>query len=189
MNKKQMKFENPVRLEELKPKETLQRIGLQEDHVLCDFGAGSGIFTLPAAKITKNKVYALEINDDMLTIIAEKAKNEGISNIETIKVHNDHFDLEDGSVDIVLMVTVLHEIQNKHAVLEETKRLLNDNGKFAVIEFHKRETPMGPPPAHRMGKNEVLNLLGNSGFKVIEDFDLGDNFYCLVFKLKSNKNL
>jgi ubiquinone/menaquinone biosynthesis C-methylase UbiE len=183
MNKKQMKFENPLRLEELKPKETLQRIGLRGDHVLCDIGAGSGIFTIPAAKITKNIVYALEINDEMLSVIEDKANNEGISNIELIKVHNDHFDLEDGSVDIILMVTVLHEIQNKHVVLEEVKRLLNNSGKSAVIEFHKRETPMGPPPSHRMGKNEVKDLFGDLGFTVIEDFDLGDNFYCLVFSV------
>ncbi len=52
---------------------------------------------------------------------------------------------------------------------------------LAVTEFHKRETPMGPPTAHRMGKDEVKNILVNKGFTVLDDFDLGDNFYCLVF--------
>jgi len=68
MDNKQMKFENPVRIKELKPIETLIRIGLKENHVVCDIGAGSGIFTIPASMITKNKVYALEINDAMLSI-------------------------------------------------------------------------------------------------------------------------
>ena len=182
MDNKLMKFENPVRIEELKPKETLKRIGLQGNHVLCDIGAGSGIFTIPAAMVTKNKVYAFEINDEMLSIIGEKARKEGIENIRLIKVRDDHFDAEGDSVDIVLMVTVLHEIHNTSVSLEEVKRVLKDNGKFAVIEFHKRKTPMGPPTAHRMGKEEVRDMLENIGFVVLEDFDLGDNFYCLVFQ-------
>ena len=182
MNNKQMKLENPVRLEELKPIETLRRIGLQENHVLCDIGAGSGIFTIPAAKITKNKVYALEINDEMLSVIGEKAKIEGAANIEIIKVQGDHLDLMDHSVDIILLVTVLHEIYNPIVFLDEVKRISKDNGKIVVIEFHKRETPMGPPIGHRMGKDDAIDKLQNTGFLVSEDFDLGDNFYCLVFQ-------
>ena len=181
MNHKRTKFENPMRLEELKPIETLKRIGLLDNHILCDIGAGSGIFTIPAAKITKNKVYALEINDEMLSIIGEKANTEGATNIELIKVKDTHFDIIDHSIDVVLLVTVLHEINNTTVFLEEVETVLDDNGKIVVIEFHKRETPMGPPIGHRMGKDEVIGQLKNAGFIVRENFDLGDNFYCLVF--------
>ena len=184
MNNKRAKLENPSRLDELKPTETLKRIGLGESHTLVDIGAGSGIFTLPAARITKNKVYALEINEEMLSIIDEKAKSEGAINIELIKVQGDKFTLEDQAADIVLLVTVLHEIQNKTALLKEVKRILKGNGKVVIIEFHKSNTPMGPPIANRIAKQEVICELQESGFLVHEEFDLGDNFYCLVFILK-----
>ena len=182
MNNKQMKLESPVRIQELNPIETLKKIGLQEDHTLCDIGAGSGLFTIPAAKLTTQKVYALEINDEMLSIIREKAKTQGLTNIETIKVTGDHLDIVDNSIDIALLVTVLHEIQNKTILIEEIKRLLKDNGKIAVLEFHKRETPMGPPVNHRLGKDETTALLTKAGFVFDLDFDLGDNYYCLVFQ-------
>lgn len=181
MQIKQIKLENPLRLAELNPTETLKRIGLLANYSLCDIGAGSGIFTLPAASITRNKVYALEISDEMLTIIGAKAQAEGRDNIELVKVKGDHFALEDHLVDIVLLVTVLHEIENITALLEELQRIVKDNGKIAVIEFHKRVTPMGPPIDHRMGKEDTVANLKKAGFIVCEDFDLGDNFYCLVF--------
>ncbi|HYE67047.1 MAG TPA: methyltransferase domain-containing protein, partial [Anaerovoracaceae bacterium] len=111
-NSKQMRMENPLRIAELNPLETLIRIGLGENDTVCDIGAGSGIFTIPAAQITKNKVYALEIDDEMLEVIGEKMKNLSLSNIELVKVNGDKFPIEDQTVDFTLMVTVFHEIEN-----------------------------------------------------------------------------
>ena len=181
MNSRQTRFENPARLEELRPRETLERIGLQENDVLSDIGAGSGVFTIPAAKMIRNTVLALEIQEELLALIAEKAQSEGLRNIELIKVSDNNLPVRDNSVDIVLLVTVLHEITEPAVFLEEVKRLLKNRGKLAVIEFHKRQTPMGPPLAQRLSREEVKELLSQRGFVVQEDFDFGDNFYCLVF--------
>jgi ubiquinone/menaquinone biosynthesis C-methylase UbiE len=183
MQNMQSKLENPIRLAELKPEDTLRKIGLQDNQIVCDIGAGSGIFTIPAAQITRKKVYAVDINDEMLSIISGKATAEGITNIELIKVKDDHYQIMDHSVDIALMVTVLHEINNPSEVIAEIKRILKNNGKIAVIEFHKRETKMGPPIEHRLGKDEVQEMLRAAGFIVQEEFDLGNNLYCMVFKL------
>lgn len=184
MNHIQIKLENPKRLSELKPVETLIKIGLQDNDLVCDIGAGSGIFTIPAARITRKNVYAVDINDEMLSIINRKAVAEGIANIELIKVKEGHFEIMDHYIDIALLVMVLHEIHNPTVFLKEIKRILKNNGKIAVIEFHKRDTPMGPPIGHRMGKDKVIDQLTNIGFIVNKDFDLGDNYYCLVFQPK-----
>ncbi len=142
MNGKQMKFENPIRVKELSPRETLKRIGLHDGGIFCDIGAGSGIFTVPAAEITKSKVYALEISDEMLSVIEEKALNNNLTNIEAKKVTSESFFMEDHCVDIALMATVLHEVADKKSFLENVKKLLKADGRVAVIEFHKRTTPM-----------------------------------------------
>ncbi|WP_018306909.1 class I SAM-dependent methyltransferase [Desulfitobacterium hafniense] len=185
MNKQQNKLENPKRLEELNPKVTLERIGFKENYVLCDIGAGSGVFTIPAAKMTENVVYALEANPEMLKIIEGKANDEMITNINYIYVDSDHFNIKAKSVDVVLLVTVLHEIEGISSFMKEVERLLNDYGKIAVIEFHKRETPMGPPISHRISKEEVLAALHDIDFESQDDFELGDNFYCITFTRKS----
>lgn len=181
MTNKKLKLENPARIAELKPVETLKKIGLKEDSVVCDIGAGTGIFTIPAASITKKMVYALDIDDEMLSTIEQKSKDKTIKNIELIKVNGNQFEVKDKIADIILLVTVFHEIENKEVFLGELKRILNNLGKIAVIEFHKRATPMGPPVDHRIANEEVKRLFTKYGFSVNQDFDLGENFYCSVF--------
>ena len=91
----------------------------------------------------KNKVYALESDDEALSIIKERAEALGLNNVNLVKVENDHFDMWDRSADIALMVTVLHEIDNRQVFVSEVERILKAGGKAAVIEFFNRETPMG----------------------------------------------
>lgn len=184
MDHKQNKLENPVRMSELAPMHTLSQIGLDKSHVLADIGAGSGIFTIPAAEVC-SKVYALEISDDMLAIIGDKAQAGKLANIELVKVSGDRFSINDGCIDIVLMVTVLHEISDRSKFLGEAKRILKKDGILAIIEFLKEQTPMGPPIDHRISKEEVKDELSQRGFSVRQDFDLGLNFYCLVFEIES----
>lgn len=185
MDHKQNKLENPVRLKELDPLNTLTIIGLDKSHVLADIGAGSGIFAIPAAKVY-SKVYALEVSDDMLAIIGDKAKANKLENIELVKVNDNRFDISDGCVDLALMVTVLHEISERSRFICEVKRILKEHGKLAVIEFFKEQTPMGPPIDHRISKEEVKGELALWGFSMRQDFDLGPNFYCLVFEANGN---
>lgn len=182
MDHKQNKLENPERLAELNPKETLARIGIDEQAVICDIGAGSGIFTIPAARITANTVFALEINDEFLEIIKRKADDENLPNIITMKVTGDHYDIQADTVDVVILVTVLHEIEDKKAMLSEFKRIMKSRAKLAVVEFHKRQTPMGPPVLHRYGKEETALLFGAFGFEQTDEFELGENLYCLLFE-------
>jgi len=182
MDHKQNKLENPERLAELSPKETLKRIGLGEQDLICDIGAGSGIFTIPAAKITKNTVFALEINDEFLDVIKEKARNENLTNIITMKVMDKHYEINSDTVDVIILVTVLHEIDDKPALLTECRRIMKSKAKLAIIEFHKRQTPMGPPVLHRLGKEEVIEMCEMVGLKKSFEFDLGENLFCLLLE-------
>lgn len=183
MSHKQNKLENPERLAELSPQETLKKIGINEHDVICDIGAGSGIFTIPAAKVTNNTVYALDINNELLEIIKQKAKREKLSNIKTMKVIGDYYDIEADTVDFVILVTVLHEIENKDLILTEIKRIIKSAGKLAIVEFQKQQTRMGPPVSKRIGKGEISTLCSNYGFTQIDEFYLGNNFYCIVLNI------
>ena len=184
---KQIKLENQIRVNELDPFGTLKRIDIDQNDVICDIGAGSGIFTVPAAKLTRNQVYALETDREMLEIIKEKAKNEGLVNINLIQVEGDNIQISDKSVDLVLLVTVLHEIENRNVFLNEMKRALKTDGRIMLIEFFKHETPFGPPVPHRISREEVTMAMDEAGFLNSMEFALGDNFYCIVFKNGANE--
>lgn len=182
MVKETHRFEKPERLAELDPTGTLKRFGLKEGQTVCDIGAGTGIFTFPAAELTRNKVYALDIDDGMLDIIKGKIKKERTRNVIPMKGDGETLDFEDRSVDLVLMVTVFHHISDKPGLLREIRRVLTEEGRFALIEFHNRVTPSGPPVGNRIGKEEVLGFLEAAGFEEVDGFDLGENFYAKVFR-------
>ena len=176
----QDKLESPERLAELSPKETLTKIGLGEHDVVCDIGAGTGIFTISAAQITNNTVFALDINDELLEIIQEKAKNLQLPNIKTMKVTGNRYDIEAGSVDFIILVTVLHEIENKDALLTEVKRIMKSTAKLAIIELHKKPTPVGHPAPPRLDPDEVTTMCKGVGLTPVNEFNLGDDHYCVV---------
>lgn len=188
IHSKQMKLENQIRVKELDPFGTLKKINIDSNDVICDIGAGSGIFTIPAAQLTRNRVYALERDHEMLAIIKDKAETEDLPNIEFIQVEGDNIQISDKTVNVVLLVAVLHEIENRSVFLNEIKRVLKTDGRIMLIEFYKHETPFGPPVSHRISSEEAIKLMAETGFLNPKEFALGDNFYCIVFENGANKN-
>lgn len=176
------KLKNPARVNELAPAETLKKSGLGDNDVFCDIGAGVGVFTIPAAMITRNTVYALDINDESLEVVRSITEKEKLKNVKALHIKNYPYNIPDGSVDYVLLCTVFHEIDDKDSLLSEIKRVVKKDRRLVVIEFHKRKTPMGPPVAKRIAKNEVSIFASNYGFKKVQYFKLGDNFYCLILQ-------
>lgn len=183
MHKNIMKFENPDRISELNPIKTLSLIGINSKSIVCDYGAGTGIFTLPAAEIA-TKVYAVDINPEMIEIIEKKLKVNNITNVETILVEDKLFGIKKESVDNVVLVTVFHELQDRTLFFYDIDNILKKYGTVGIVEFHKRETPMGPPVDHRIGKKEVIKSFNKEKFMLDQDIDLGSNFYLLTFKRK-----
>lgn len=177
------KLENKQRVEELNPSKTLIKIGLEDNDVLCDIGAGTGIFTIAGAKITNNTVFSLEINDELLNVIKDKAKQENLTNIKALKVNDNHYDIQNNLVDFAILVTVFHEIDDKISLLSEIRRVLKQTGKLIIIEFHDKKTEIGPPVEHRIGKELLNEICSSHGFFKMMEFDLGDNFYCVGFEM------
>lgn len=185
-NDKSIKFENPIRLAELDPKNSLRKAGFTENMVLCDIGAGTGVFTFPATEISNKDIYALDISDSMLELLTNRMAERNIKNLKIKKVDSAILPVNDKSCDMAIMVTVFHEIDNKEVMIDEIKRILKPKGKLMIIEFHRRKTPMGPPAEHRIAEEYVEELAESKGLKTISKFSLGDNFYCIVFEVVSN---
>jgi ubiquinone/menaquinone biosynthesis C-methylase UbiE len=172
------KLENPNRLAELIPKDTLRRIGLKDGDVFCDVGAGTGIFTFAAAEITNNKIYAVEISNEMLGVLRGRAEEKKLENVITV---NGIQAMPEASCNVILLCTVLHEVPDVQNMMNEIKRILTKDGVLSVIEFHKRKTPMGPPVEHRLDSVQLAEKLRNYGLNQSQHFALGENFYCSVF--------
>lgn len=172
------KLENPKRVEELSPVSTLKRIGLKDGDTFCDVGAGTGIFTFAAAGLTRGNVYAVELSQELLDILAQKKRE---LNAQNVIIQNSISQLPSASCHLALLCAVLHELREAETALPQLRRALTPDGVLAVIEFHKRPTPMGPPPEHRLSPEQAEEMLLPYGFHRTDYFELGENYYILLF--------
>lgn len=177
---KKEKLENPVRVAELDPVGTLEKIGFHAGETLCDIGAGSGIFSLAAAGMEAEKVWAVDTDEDILTDL--KARTAKVPCLVTVPAEGCSYPLEDQSADWVLLVTVLHEIAEKQTLLSEIRRILKTDGTVCLIEFRKMKTPLGRPSENRISEEEAAALFAEAGFRREENYIMGKNFYCQTYR-------
>jgi len=119
--------------------EFLAEVGVRAGQVVLDFGCGSGKYTIPAAKLVGEggRVYALDISMRALDRVGEKAKREGLGNIVRIEASGDEkLGLEDESIDIMLFIDVLQEIEDKEALFNEIHRILRPGGCVIIYPMH-----------------------------------------------------
>lgn len=149
------------------PFDILKTIGLSNgvDDV-ADFGCGYGTFTIPAAKIVLGRVYAIDIDPEMIAAVKDKSLNNALNNVETIQkdILNEGSGLADESVDYVLLFNMLH---TKYPIklLNEAYRVLRTNGCVAIINWNfDSNTPRGPPMEMRPSLEQCIELCAKSGF-------------------------
>ncbi len=170
------------RQEELQPDHLLRELGLEEGHVMADIGCGPGFFTLPAARIVgpEGRVFAADIQGEMLSTVKSRATEEGRSNVRVVKTSDTEIPLPAESFDFVLMAFVLHEVPQRARFLHRAARLLKRGGRLAILEWEKKETPHGPPLEDRVVPDELAADAEAAGLKVAERRSINDNQYLFV---------
>lgn len=164
------------------PELVFGELKLQEGDHFLDIGCGTGDYSLYAAKIIGNsgQVYALDIQDELITNLREKAHQEGLKNIKAL-ISDIALPLpvEDKSVEICFISTVLHSLDlSKHGPLlfNEIRRILKPEGRLVIIECKKEDLSRGPPPDMRISPEELENSVEKHGFWKINQVDLGFNY-------------
>jgi ubiquinone/menaquinone biosynthesis C-methylase UbiE len=137
--------------------------GIKQGMQVLEIGPGSGAFTIDAARAAgqDGKVYALDIQEDMLTKLRAKLarpENSDVRNVEIIKKSAYELPFGDNSLDVVFMVTVFQEIPDKQRALREIKRVLKPGGMLAVSEFL-------PDPDYPW-KSTTRNMISKEGLQV-----------------------
>lgn len=130
-------FSMKLRARSRKPKETLHHLGIKEGQKILDYGAGPGVYSIPASLLVgpSGKVYSADIHPMAIKIVDKHAQKQGLTNIDTLLV-NINTGLNDRSIDSILLFDVLHHITERSRLIKEFHRILRIAGKLFILPDH-----------------------------------------------------
>jgi ubiquinone/menaquinone biosynthesis C-methylase UbiE len=166
-------LEGPQRVATQKIDQVLADLSLKPGMVIADIGAGSGLFSRPLAKAVAptGKVYAVDIQQDLLDHINQRDKEENIRNIRTVLGEFDDPKLPARDVDLAFINDVLHHIEHRAVYLKALGTYIKPTGRIAIIEMNKDDpnTPHKKQPELLVGRDEILKWMSDAGFKLVEE--------------------
>ena len=165
------KMEDPSRAEWQKPDQVLRTLALEPGQVVCDVGAGPGYFALPAARAVgeAGHVYAVDVEPRILASLRKRLREAGLRNVTPILALDDDALLPPASCDLILVVDTYHHFPGGPAYLRRLARSLRPGGRIVNIDFHKRELPVGPPPEHKLTREEFLAQAEAAGLALVQE--------------------
>jgi len=179
-------FEDENRAKNLQIDRVMDILKITEGKSVADLGAGSGWFTVRAAKRIgeRGKVFAVEMNQEYINHINERAKRENFTNIQTVLGTEDDPKLAANSVDAVLILKTYHEIGQPVKVLRNIRKSLKKDALLGIIDKN------GKGDDHGIDKEKVVEEAKRAGFVLKEEFDFtkADGMdYFLVFQVEKKK--
>ena len=176
-------LENPQRDSEQRPEEVLKTLGIKQGEAIADIGAGSGYFAFRFARQVgdSGRVYAVDINSDMILFMNRKIRDLKLRNVSTVLSAPDDPLLVDDSVNRFFICNTWHHVQNRPNYLTLMKKILKPGGQIIVLDYHKKELPVGPPPEMKMAREDVIKEMESGGFKLAQEHTFLPYQYFLVF--------
>lgn len=168
------------------PETNLKQFGIKPKDYVADFGAGTGAYTIPVARMAREgKVYAIEVQKDLLERIRNDAAKAHLSNIETIWGDVEEAGgtkLKEGAVDAVIISNILFQAADKNSLAKEAYRILKSGGRALIIDWKDSFGGMGPITSQLVSKALVQSLFEGAGFKLGGEITAGEHHYGLVFR-------
>ena len=178
-------LEREQRVQGLKIEEVVAGLNLKPGDKVADIGAGTGLFSGPLAKAigSSGTLFAVEVDQDLLDIIGERAVKENLGNIRTVLGEFEDPKLPASDLDVAFFHDVLHHIENREEYLKATASYLNPEGRMVVIDMIKGHPDAGHKnqPEMQISQDEVESWMKAAGLTLIEEVDLFENKFFIVF--------
>lgn len=176
-------LEDPGRDAYQKPGEVVDALDLRPGETIADIGAGSGYFALRfAARVgSGGRVYAVDIDPEMVRHLNRRIRDENVRNVQTILSEPDDPLLPDASVDRFVVVDTWHHIEKPLDYLARMRRMLKPGGQVVMIDFQKRELPVGPPMDIKIARDDLVRQMESAGFRLLKEHGFLPYQYFLVF--------
>ena len=175
-------LERPERETEESVFKLLNNMGINPDDTIADIGAGSGYHVFKMAPIARGGlIYAVDIQQEMLTELGNRKDRGPNKNIEIIKGSIKSANLPENSVDKVLMVDVYHEFSHPIEMITSIKKALRKDGKIFLIEYRGEDDRVPIKKVHKMTENQAVKEMKAAGMKLERNIENLPWQHCMVF--------
>jgi ubiquinone/menaquinone biosynthesis C-methylase UbiE len=176
-------LEDPQRDAYQKPHEVVHALGLKPGDIIADIGAGSGYFTFHLARHVgeKGKVYAVDVSPEMILRVNRRSREFKMNNVVSVLADSDDPLLPDQSVNRFFICDVWHHIENQTKYLSLMKKMLKPGGEIVMIDFHKKELPVGPPMQMKIAREDLIKQLDGNGYRLTKEHSFLPYQYFLEF--------
>jgi ubiquinone/menaquinone biosynthesis C-methylase UbiE len=169
------------------PEQNILHLGLKEGMRVADFGSGIGSYAKAVSYrvgIT-GKVYAIEVQKDLVKKLESDIKNWGISNIDCIWGDIETkggTKISDNSMDAVIISNVLFQTEDKLGLIDEARRILKKEGKVLLVDWSDSFDGMGPSKESVVHESMAKELFEKRGFNFLEKISTTVHHYGIIFK-------
>ncbi|MDD9868047.1 MAG: methyltransferase domain-containing protein [Candidatus Campbellbacteria bacterium] len=171
------------------PLENIKQAGIKSGSIVIDFGAGLGEYTNEVSKVIgeNGKVYALDIQKDLVQSLKERMREKGRENAVFIWGNLEKersTGMEANCADFVIMANVLFQINNKDIAIKEAKRVLKQGGILLFIDWLDSFDGLGPSPDMIIKEEDVRDWVSNADFIIVRPIKTGEHHFGFIAEKK-----
>lgn len=169
------------------PEHNIEQLGLSDGAIVADFGAGSGFYSMEAARAVapRGKVYAVDAQRDLLDRLKKDAQRQHVRNIEILSGDLEKLGgskIRENSCDVVIASNILFMLSDKKNFLLEAKRVLKSSGRLLLVDWSASFSGMGPHADHVVYKEDAMKLAVSVGFVFDREIHAGAHHYGIIFR-------
>jgi ubiquinone/menaquinone biosynthesis C-methylase UbiE len=158
-----------------KPDEVVALLGLRAGDRVADLGAGGGYFTFRLADAVgaDGRVYAVDVDEDMIRYLSRRAAKQGYANVEVVRAEPDHPGLPEGEIDLLFTCNTYHHLADRLRYFEAVLDVLEPAGRVAIVEYDSGH--------HATLRQTILDEMNRAGYRLEADHAILERQSFLIF--------
>jgi len=182
-------LERPEREKEERSSLLLKSLRLKPGEVIADIGAGSGYFTFPLAQKVgpTGKVYAVDIQPEMLNLIRQRMQERKVANVVPIKGTESDPKITEETIHLILLVDVYHEFSHPYEMTLAMVRALKPGGRLVFVEYRLEDPDVPIKLVHKMSQRQVLKEMEPHPLRHVRTLDVLPWQHIIIFEKKTAK--
>lgn len=176
-------LEREARAKKERPDLLVDSMKLAPTDVVADIGAGTGYFTVRLApKVPQGRVFAVDIQPEMLAIMRGKINDREVNNVTLIQGTVTDPNLPPDSIDAALMVDAYHEFSHPREMMTALVEALTPGGRVFLVEYRKEDPSIPIKPLHKMSEAQARKEMTAVGLEWVETKDMLPRQHVLIFQ-------